>query len=105
MYISVKRYFPTIIASIIPNMDAIMELPDAATKYLKYNVLTLPPKISTHYLQIQKHRIRGQAVSPAPYPDITKKHETGFEPAALALARRCSTTEPLVHFLFRTYEV
>ena len=34
-----------------------------------------------------------------------KKHETGFEPAALALARRCSTTEPLVHFLFRTYEV
>ena len=25
------------------------------------------------------------------------KHETGFEPAALALARRCSTTEPLVH--------
>ena len=24
------------------------------------------------------------------------KHETGFEPAALALARRCSTTEPLV---------
>ena len=28
-----------------------------------------------------------------------KKHETGFEPAALALARRCSTTEPLVHFL------
>ena len=26
-----------------------------------------------------------------------KKHETGFEPAALALARRCSTTEPLVH--------
>ena len=34
-----------------------------------------------------------------------KKHETGFEPAALALARRCSTTEPLVHFLFRIYEV
>ena len=31
------------------------------------------------------------------------KHETGFEPAALALARRCSTTAPLVHFLFRTY--
>ena len=30
-----------------------------------------------------------------------KKHETGFEPAALALARRCSTTEPLVHFLFQ----
>ena len=25
-----------------------------------------------------------------------RKHETGFEPAALALARRCSTTEPLV---------
>ena len=34
-----------------------------------------------------------------------KKHETGFEPAALALARRCSTTEPLVHFLFRIYKV
>ena len=28
----------------------------------------------------------------------TKKHETGFEPATLALARRYSTTEPLVHF-------
>ena len=28
-----------------------------------------------------------------------KKHETGFEPAALALARRCSTTEPLVHII------
>ena len=27
----------------------------------------------------------------------TKKHETGFEPATLALARRYSTTEPLVH--------
>ena len=26
-----------------------------------------------------------------------KKHETGFEPATLALARRYSTTEPLVH--------
>ena len=27
------------------------------------------------------------------------KHETGFEPATLALARRYSTTEPLVQFL------
>ncbi len=27
---------------------------------------------------------------------IKKKHETGFEPATLALARRYSTTEPLV---------
>ena len=27
------------------------------------------------------------------------EHETGFEPATLALARRYSTTEPLVHFL------
>ena len=26
-----------------------------------------------------------------------KEHETGFEPATLALARRYSTTEPLVH--------
>ena len=25
------------------------------------------------------------------------KRETGFEPAALALGRRCSTTEPLAH--------
>ena len=25
------------------------------------------------------------------------EHETGFEPATLALARRYSTTEPLVH--------
>ena len=29
-----------------------------------------------------------------------KKHETGFEPAALALARRCSTTEPLVRISY-----
>ena len=29
-----------------------------------------------------------------------KKHETGFEPATLALARRYSTTEPLVHSIF-----
>ena len=29
-----------------------------------------------------------------------KKHETGFEPATLALARRYSTTEPLVHTIF-----
>ena len=28
---------------------------------------------------------------------VPREHETGFEPAALALARRCSTTEPLVH--------
>ena len=28
---------------------------------------------------------------------ILKKRETGFEPATLALARRYSTTEPLVH--------
>ena len=28
-----------------------------------------------------------------------KKHETGFEPATLALARRYSTTEPLVHIV------
>ena len=27
------------------------------------------------------------------------EHETGFEPATLALARRYSTTEPLVHIL------
>ena len=26
-----------------------------------------------------------------------KERETGFEPATLALARRCSTTEPLTH--------
>ena len=26
-----------------------------------------------------------------------KKRETGFEPATLALARRCSTTEPFAH--------
>ena len=31
------------------------------------------------------------------------KHETGFEPATLALARRYSTTEPLVHLLFVLY--
>ena len=30
---------------------------------------------------------------------VSVKHETGFEPAALALARRCSTTEPLVHVI------
>ena len=34
----------------------------------------------------------------------TKKHETGFEPATLALARRYSTTEPLVHILFSESE-
>ena len=28
------------------------------------------------------------------------EHETGFEPATLALARRYSTTEPLVHCIF-----
>ena len=33
-----------------------------------------------------------------------KKHETGFEPAALALARRCSTTEPLVHKKYCFFE-
>ena len=31
---------------------------------------------------------------------ILKEHETGFEPATLALARRYSTTEPLVHCIF-----
>ena len=35
------------------------------------------------------------------FPGKKIEHETGFEPAALALARRCSTTEPLVHFLFK----
>ena len=30
------------------------------------------------------------------------EHKTGFEPATLALARRYSTTEPLVHFLLST---
>ena len=28
------------------------------------------------------------------------KHETGFEPATLALARRYSTAEPLVHIIY-----
>ena len=28
---------------------------------------------------------------------LNSEHETGFEPATLALARRYSTTEPLVH--------
>lgn len=32
-----------------------------------------------------------------------KEHETGFEPAALALARRCSTTEPLVRIYFMPF--
>ena len=32
-------------------------------------------------------------------PGVSYKHETGFEPATLALARRYSTTEPLVHIL------
>ena len=33
-----------------------------------------------------------------------KKHETGFEPATLALARRYSTTEPLAHLTVRSHE-
>ncbi len=32
---------------------------------------------------------------------VSKEHETGFEPATLALARRYSTTEPLVHIQFK----
>ena len=38
-------------------------------------------------------------------PDLREEHETGFEPATLALARRYSTTEPLVHICkpFRDY--
>ena len=31
---------------------------------------------------------------------VLRERETGFEPAALALARRCSTTEPLAHIKF-----
>ena len=33
------------------------------------------------------------------------KHETGFEPATLALARRYSTTEPLAHLLFAAFSL
>ena len=35
-------------------------------------------------------------------PDLREEHETGFEPATLALARRYSTTEPLVHIYMQT---
>ena len=34
------------------------------------------------------------------YTVLTVKHETGFEPATLALARRYSTAEPLVQSLY-----
>ena len=39
----------------------------------------------------------GSSIYSAMYFQAQKKHETGFEPATLALARRYSTTEPLVH--------
>ena len=34
---------------------------------------------------------------------IQMERKTGFEPATLALARRCSTTEPLPHNLNNPY--
>ena len=44
---------------------------------------------------IKKHVLRQIKKEPKTFD--SQEHETGFEPAALALARRCSTTEPLVH--------
>ncbi len=37
---------------------------------------------------------------PLGYVADQMERKTGFEPATLALARRCSTTEPLPHILY-----
>ena len=34
-----------------------------------------------------------------PFPENKKERETGIEPATPSLARRCSTAEPLAHFM------
>ena len=42
---------------------------------------------------------RKETIELSMIPDLREEHETGFEPATLALARRYSTTEPLVQNL------
>ncbi len=57
-----------------------------------------PSKKTKQGWQDSNLRMQGSKPCALPLGDnpIKYKHETGFEPAALALARRCSTTEPLV---------
>ena len=46
------------------------------------------------------HACRVPAQKKVPELSRTLKRQTGFEPAALALGRRCSTTEPLAHTIY-----
>ena len=50
--------------------------------------------LHTSFLEIKKQ----ESLILLAFLPFSMKHETGFEPATLALARRYSTTEPLVHF-------
>ena len=56
-------------------------------------------RLNNFCLQNTKFLQNKKAEAPRKFKEFqpTKKHETGFEPATLALARRYSTTEPLVH--------
>ena len=55
--------------------------------------------IDNYFEDIIQHEIQYKIKKPSK-SGLSKEHETGFEPATLALARRYSTTEPLVLICF-----
>ena len=55
--------------------------------------------IDNYFEDIMQHEIQHKIKKPN-RSGLSKEHETGFEPATLALARRYSTTEPLVPVCF-----
>ena len=54
-------------------------------------------KKCTPHLEVHQKYIKKGYVWQPHISHKRKERETGFEPATLALARRCSTTEPLAH--------
>ena len=55
------------------------------------------PFVGIHSYTLSSERKKIGTIELTMIPDLREEHETGFEPATLALARRYSTTEPLVH--------
>src|SRR6056297_2540537 len=69
--------------------------------------LLYPTELWAQLIKVELERVKGIEPSqpawkagalPLSYTRILER-KTGFEPATLALARRCSTTEPLSHIL------
>ena len=63
-------------------------------KRLSITLMEAAPRFELGVRELQSRAL------PLGYAAIMER-KTGFEPATLALARRCSTTEPLSHIYYR----